>query len=96
MRIPLPKMMRHWREREFEKNLTPMAQRQGLRLWAMAAQRPAFYRFATRVASGALRLFGRKRGSLRSLPLAGGWTGERDMPVPQGPSFMDQWKGPTR
>jgi L-lactate dehydrogenase complex protein LldF len=89
-------MMRHWREREFEKNLTPAAQRQGLRLWAMAAQRPALYRFATRIASGALRLLGRKRGSLRSLPFAGGWTGQRDLPVPRGPSFMDQWRGPTR
>ncbi len=30
MRIPLPKMMRHWREREFEKNLEPAAARWGL------------------------------------------------------------------
>ena len=29
MRIPLPKLMRHWREREFEKRLTPGAVRTG-------------------------------------------------------------------
>jgi L-lactate dehydrogenase complex protein LldF len=29
MRIPLPKMMRHWREREFERNLTPRRRAMG-------------------------------------------------------------------
>ena len=33
MRIPLPKMMRHWREREFEKKLTPGTVRAGLGVW---------------------------------------------------------------
>jgi L-lactate dehydrogenase complex protein LldF len=32
MRIPLPKMMRHWREREFEKRLIPATARSGLGL----------------------------------------------------------------
>ena len=30
MRIPLPKMMRHWREREFERHLSPATYRYGL------------------------------------------------------------------
>ncbi len=30
MKIPLPKMMRHWREREFERGLNPATQRCGL------------------------------------------------------------------
>ena len=30
VRIPLPGLMRHWREREFERHLTPKAVRQGL------------------------------------------------------------------
>ena len=34
VRIPLPKLMRHWREREFEKRLTPGAVRTGLGVWA--------------------------------------------------------------
>src|SRR5690606_32680493 len=37
VRIPLPKMMRHWREREFERHLQPAAARYGLRLWAFLA-----------------------------------------------------------
>ena len=96
VRIPLPKLMRHWREREFEKRLTPGTMRTGLGLWAWFAARPGLYRAATRAGIGALRAMGGKRGSLRSLPFAGGWTGERDMPVPQGGTFMAQWKAGRR
>ena len=44
MRIPLPKMMRHWREREFEKRLTPGTVRWGLAFWRALATRPALGR----------------------------------------------------
>ncbi len=91
MRIPLPKMMRHWREREFERNLKPRAERWGLALWAWAAERLWAYRLMTRAASLVLRRAGR-RGAVRWLPLAGGWTEARDLPAPTGPTFMDQWK----
>lgn len=96
MRIPLPKMMRNWREREFEKKLTPGSVRYGLGVWAWVAQRPALYRLATRAAATALRLTGGKRGRIKALPLAGGWTGERDLPAPQGGTFMAQWKARGR
>jgi L-lactate dehydrogenase complex protein LldF len=96
MRIPLPKMMRHWREREFEKRLTPGAQRAGLGLWSWFARRPRLYRLATRAAARALRAMGGRKGRLGSLPLAGGWTATRDFPAPQGRSFMDQWKATPR
>ena len=74
MRIPLPKMMRHWREREFERGLTPATQRYGLRLWAFFARRPALYRAATSLAMPILGLLGRGKGRFGYLPLAGGWT----------------------
>src|SRR6201984_647902 len=44
VKIPLPKLMRHWREREFERHLTPRTVRQGLALWAFIARRPKLYR----------------------------------------------------
>ena len=50
VKIPLPKIMRHWREREFERHLTPATLRAGLGLWAFFAKRPALYRFATALA----------------------------------------------
>lgn len=92
MHIPLPKMMRHWREREYEKRLSPATVRAGLGVWAWFAQRPKFYRLVSRVGSGALRMIGGSRGRIGTLPLAGGWTGARDLPAPVGRTFMDQWK----
>lgn len=92
MRIPLPKMMRHWREREFERGLSPATVRSGLKVWSFFAKRPWLYRLSTRWAMGLLGSFGRTKGRFTSLPLAGGWTDHRDLPAPQGKTFMDQWK----
>jgi L-lactate dehydrogenase complex protein LldF len=91
MRIPLPKLMRQWREREFSKRLSPVTQRWGLALWAFAAQRPALYRRLSALAARSLGFFGAARGRFRSLPLASGWTDMRDMPAPEGKSFMTLW-----
>src|SRR6201995_879124 len=74
VKIPLPKLMRHWREREFERHLQPAAVRSNLALWAWFARRPGLYRMATRVGAAMLGLFGRKRGRFSRMPFAGGWT----------------------
>ncbi len=92
VKIPLPKMMRHWREREFERHLSPQAQRNNLALWTWFAKRPGAYRLATRAAIGALGLLGRGKGAFRSLPFAGGWTKGRDLPAPEpGGTFMQRY-----
>ena len=91
MRIPLPKMMRQWREREFAQKLSPRTQRWGLGLWAYFAKRPPLYRLASSAASRILGLLGGARGRFRALPLASGWTDMRDMPAPEGKSFMTLW-----
>jgi L-lactate dehydrogenase complex protein LldF len=90
MRIPLPKLMRQWREKEFERGLSPTTQRWGLSAWAYVARHPALYRVATRLAIAALGRLGRNKGRFRALPLAGGWTRHRDMPAPEGRTFIDQ------
>jgi len=92
VRIPLPKLMRHWREREFERHLTPATVRSGLQLWGFFAKRPSLYRFATRTVMGALALAGRQRGRFTWLPMAKGWTKYRDFPAPQGETFQQRWK----
>jgi L-lactate dehydrogenase complex protein LldF len=38
-----------------------------------------------------LSRLGRRRGGFRALPLAGGWTGGRDLPAPEGGTFLDRW-----
>ncbi len=91
MRIPLPKMMRHYRVQEYDKGLSPPAVRAGLDIWSFFASRPALYRMANRVGSMALRMMGRGKGRVNALPLASGWTDHRDMAVPAGSTFQDQW-----
>jgi L-lactate dehydrogenase complex protein LldF len=91
VKIPLPNLMRHWREREFERHLTPPAMRYGLGFWAFFAKRPALYRLATRAAAFGLGLLGRKQGAFTSLPLAGGWTGSRNFPAPEGDTFFAKY-----
>jgi L-lactate dehydrogenase complex protein LldF len=91
VKIPLPKMMRHWREREYAKKLSPPVYRTGLSIWAWAARRPALYHALAEIASRVLGWAGRDRGRFRSLPLASGWTAVRDMPAPEGRSFHSLW-----
>jgi L-lactate dehydrogenase complex protein LldF len=92
MRIPLPKMMRHFREQEYERKLSPKTMRAGLSLWAFFARRPALYHRLTRLAASMLSLLGRSTGSLHKLPLAKGWTHTREMPAPQGQTFQAMWR----
>ena len=93
MRIPLPKMMRHWREKEFEKGLTPGAARWGLGLWRRLAARPRLYGAVVSVMNRTLATLGRWRGNFDWLPLASGWTDHRDFPAPpSGGSFQAQWQ----
>jgi L-lactate dehydrogenase complex protein LldF len=91
MRIPLPKMMRHWREREFERHLSPATYRRGLGLWAFFAKRPRLYRFAARLAIRILGNLGLGRGRFRRLAFAGSWTKYRDFPAPEGKTFQELW-----
>jgi len=84
-------MMRHWREREYAKKLSPPAYRSGLAVWAWVARRPALYHALTGIGSRALGWAGGRRGRFRTLPLAAGWTRVRDMPAPEGRSFHSLW-----
>jgi L-lactate dehydrogenase complex protein LldF len=92
VRIPLPKLMRHWREREFERHLSPAAVRSGLKLWSYFARRPWLYGVLTSLVARTLAFFGSGGGRFRWLPLAGGWTSYRDFPAPEGTTFQSQWK----
>ncbi len=91
VKIPLPRLMRHWRERAFAARLPPATQRWGLAAWAFLARRPALYRPLAAAAARVLGVCGRSRGRFRALPLAAGWTDKRDLPAPAGRSFMSLW-----
>ena len=91
VKIPLPNLMRHWREREFERHFTPPSMRYGLAFWAFFAKRPALYRLGARAAALGLGLLGRKRGTFARLPFAGAWTKGRDFPAPEGDTFFARY-----
>ena len=86
-------MMRHWREREFERHLSPAdrplrPRRLGLLRQAAAAlsARDRGWRCAS---LGNLGMAA--SGRFRRLPLAGGWTKHRDFPAPEGQTFQEMW-----
>ena len=92
--IPLPTLLRGWRDRSWREGLEPVSTRSAVRLWAWVARRPRLYRLATRLALPAMRLFGTKW--INALPLAGAWTRDRDLPAPAGQSFMDLYRKQQR
>ncbi|MBM3557528.1 MAG: lactate utilization protein, partial [Alphaproteobacteria bacterium] len=92
MHIPLPGLLRSWREKAFGAGLPPITERAGLGLWGFFARRPWLYRPATRLAMWLLGRLGREKGRFAWLPLAGGWTEGRDMPAPAGRTFRDLWR----
>jgi L-lactate dehydrogenase complex protein LldF len=91
MQIPLPALMRHFREEQVKLGKSPARQKVGLAVWAWLAGRPKLYRLATRAGMRMMELMAGRNGRLRWLPLASGWTRHRDMPAPEGPTFHDLW-----
>ena len=89
--IPLPTLLRGWRDRSWREGLEPATIRVGIGIWAWTARRPALYRIASSVGVRAMRWFGRQ-GWIRSMPLAGGWTEHRDFPAPAKRTFMELYR----
>jgi len=90
--IPLPDLLRDLRHAEIEEKIAAPRWRQGLRIHAWLARQPRLYQLFTGMGIALLHLLGRKRGSFSKLPLASGWTSQRDFPSPQGRTFMQQYK----
>ena len=90
--IPLPKIMRYWRAREYASGLAPRSSVYGLSVWAFAAKRPFLYRFVARLAARLLKWRAGKTGTVRALPLLRGWFAVRDLPAPEGRTFHDLWR----
>ena len=90
--IPLPTLLRGWREKSWREGLQPLSVRQGVGWWVRLARSPRLYRLVTRMGARSLRLIAGRRGWVRRLPLARGWTDWRDMPAPPGGTFLDQWQ----
>lgn len=92
VRIPLPKMMRKLREKQFEAGHAPKAARFGLSIWASLASRPRIYQFMIGCTAKFLAALGGKQGRISALPFASGWTEHRELPAPQGKTFQQMWQ----
>ena len=91
VKIPLPTLLRGWRDRSWRDGLEPTTTRIGLGLFTFVASRPWLYRLGQGLALRAMRLFGRK-GWISSMPGLGAWTRHRDFPVSETSSFMAQYQ----
>jgi L-lactate dehydrogenase complex protein LldF len=87
VRIPIPEILVHWREKAVEAGLTPFVEDIGLKAYTAAAEQP----MAFRAAGAMLRHLPLELGG-RALPILGGWMQERSAPKPSKKSFMNQWK----
>ena len=97
VRIPLPKLLRHWREKEFSRHLAPAGQRGGLAVWRFLNRWPRWYSRALGLAAAVLRACSESADTgprwIRRLPFgASAWTQVRDMPAPAGRTFQARWR----
>ncbi len=89
--IPLPALLRGWREKSWQRGFEPARVRWALMLWRFMAMRPWLYEFAGNIGLRMMPLFSRG-GWISRMPLAGGWTAHRDMPSPSGGTFLAQYR----
>jgi L-lactate dehydrogenase complex protein LldF len=83
VRIPLPDLMRRWRTRNFAAAPATKPAKLALVAWGFFARRPALYGAVARIGARLLRA--------RIVPFAASWTRFRDLPVPEGETFIAAW-----
>jgi len=86
VRIPIPEILVHWRERAVSEHLTPVSEAMALKAFTAMALRPALFGLG----HGLLRTPLPQAG--RALPVIGGWVQEREPPRPGAKSFMSMWE----
>ncbi len=85
VRIPIPKLLRLLRQRDFMTQAAVTPSKLAHKAWAFIAQRPKLYRALSRLI---LRVFGRRSGKFQRLTFLRGWTKTRDFPAPARQSFI--------
>jgi L-lactate dehydrogenase complex protein LldF len=93
--IPLPTLLRGWRDRSWREGLEPLSMRAGLGAFTFVASRPWLYRLATATAVRAMRLLSRG-GWIRRMPFGAAWTAHRDFPAPAARTFMQMYQSGSR
>jgi len=92
VKIPLPKLLRQLRERQFKEGLKAWQEMWILGVWRWLALRPQWYHRVLRTVAWGLQCVTGRRAYLRDFPFAGGWTAGRDLPLPARESFLVQYQ----
>ena len=87
VRIPIPEILVHWRNRSVESGLASGFEGIGSRLYAGLAERPGAF-----AAAGSLLRWTPWRSAGRALPVLGEWMQQRTAPPPSPKSFRQLWK----
>ncbi len=96
VRIPLPELLRELRHMQYQQGIRPPGEQRALGAWRFVAERPRLYQFANRLAARVLKGLGGRTGRIGSLPFASAWTDSRDMPAPEGKTFLELWQAKPR
>ena len=96
VRIPLPGLMQRLRTEQVERGLRPFGESFALKAWAWLAGKPRLYRWVVRRAARYLQWLADDSGRIRILGLAPGWTAGRDLGVPAGKTFHEQYAARKR
>jgi L-lactate dehydrogenase complex protein LldF len=94
--IPLPALMQRLREDQQVAGLNSWRQRWYLGLWGWFALHSAWYRWAARWVGRYLRWLADDSGRIRIFGLLPAWTAGRDLAVPKGPTFQEQYAAKRR
>ncbi len=89
VKIPLPKILRNWREVAFEAGYVSRAP---VKFWAFLAARPRLYGAVMKLALPVIRTMAGRKGYLTGLPFFGGWFRERTLSAPEGKRFVGDRK----
>lgn len=91
VKIPLPKLIRSLRARSWKKGYEPLTNRFFVTAFAQLAKRPWLFQLSCSSGVIFMKLFNRN-GWIRSMPMASGWTRNRDLVAPDSQTFMRQYK----
>ena len=91
--IPLTKLMRQYRNLEWQQNIISPLYKFILYLWTVFAKRPKLYRIFSQVEQKFLNFLGGSRPMLTRLPFVSGWSDFRHLPKPPKSTFQNLWKG---
>ena len=85
------KLLRSLRARSWKKGYEPLINRFFVMAFAQMAKRPWLFQLACSSGVVFMKLF-KRDGWIRSMPMASGWTRNRDLIAPGSQTFMQQYK----